>query len=278
MAITTLANVKEYLGITDTSNDSLLSNLITRVQSLIETYCERTFDSTAYTSWLHGDGTNILYLPQWPVTALTRIAIGRRSAGSLIHSNSLAYSVIAQNDGTTFTVTEHLKSGTDNTASATIAAATSISALMTDLEGDVTSLSSSLASDLQDYPSAELEIFYGREMINGSLNLILPDKNIQDFRLDTNEGSLYRMTGWPAGWENVYVAYTAGYSTIPGALAQIAIEVIADVYQSSSINTTLKREKIGDYEYENAVSGLEIKTAVTKRADDLDKWKRLVYA
>lgn len=277
MALTTLANVKEYLGVSSADNDALFSSLITRVQSLIETYCERTFDSTAYTSWLDGSGQDFLWLPQWPVTALSRVAIGRRSVGSLIHNNSSAYSVVAQNTGSTFTVTEHLKAGTDNTATDTVEATVSIATLVADLEGDVSSLSSSLASDLQDYPSTELEVFYGREMINGSLDLQIPDENAQDYRVDFTEGYLYRSGGWPSGTDNVYVAYTAGYSSIPGALEQIAIDFIKDVYNAASKDSAVLQEKIGDYSY-NLGFNKEIRDIFVRHQSKLDYWKRMVYA
>jgi hypothetical protein len=52
MAYATLAELKTYLGISDTGDDTLLTDLLSRAQKAIETFCDRVFeaasDSTRY--------------------------------------------------------------------------------------------------------------------------------------------------------------------------------------------------------------------------------------
>jgi hypothetical protein len=47
MAYTTLANLKAYAGVTETGDDALLLQLIDRAQQQIDSYCGRTFESSA---------------------------------------------------------------------------------------------------------------------------------------------------------------------------------------------------------------------------------------
>ena len=48
-SLTTLANLKEVLGITDNTQNSLLTNLINRATDIIEKYCNgKRFLSTGY--------------------------------------------------------------------------------------------------------------------------------------------------------------------------------------------------------------------------------------
>lgn len=74
-ALTTLADVKEALGITDNTQDSLLTNLINRATDIIEKYCDgRRFASTDYTNEEYdGDGSHFLTLKNFPVSALTSV-------------------------------------------------------------------------------------------------------------------------------------------------------------------------------------------------------------
>lgn len=71
-ALTSLANLKEYLGITDNSKDNLLENIINRATDMIENYCDgRRFVSTLYTNEEYdGTGTFFINARNFPITAL----------------------------------------------------------------------------------------------------------------------------------------------------------------------------------------------------------------
>ncbi|MFA6429753.1 MAG: head-tail connector protein [Patescibacteria group bacterium] len=73
-ALTTLARVKARLGISVSTLDDLLTEMISAATDLIESYCDRKFKSDTYTSEVYGldveDG-HFVALKQAPVTALT---------------------------------------------------------------------------------------------------------------------------------------------------------------------------------------------------------------
>jgi hypothetical protein len=86
--LTTLGNVKQWLGLDtladNADTDALLARMITAASSFISNYCGRsTFLSSIYTETYDGNGRDFMLLRQWPVTLITSIALtyGSLSAG-----------------------------------------------------------------------------------------------------------------------------------------------------------------------------------------------------
>jgi len=77
-ALTSVADVKESLGITDTSQDNLIRRKINQATDMIESYCGKNngqhFASTAYVEDYDGTGTNQLILKNRPVISFTSLA------------------------------------------------------------------------------------------------------------------------------------------------------------------------------------------------------------
>lgn len=72
--LTTLAHVKEWLGITDDSSDALLARLITSASRVILNYCNRQgFAAREYDDIYNGYGQNFMVLRQWPVIKLNEL-------------------------------------------------------------------------------------------------------------------------------------------------------------------------------------------------------------
>lgn len=70
-----LADVKLYIGATDTSTDSVITALITNASAFIERFCNRTFAVTAYTETRNGNNRPRMMLNNAPITAVTGLAI-----------------------------------------------------------------------------------------------------------------------------------------------------------------------------------------------------------
>jgi len=71
--IVTLANVKTYLGITDTTYDVLFAMFISAISAAVNEHLGRDLISASFNEALDGTGQNLLYLSAWPVTTLTSI-------------------------------------------------------------------------------------------------------------------------------------------------------------------------------------------------------------
>lgn len=70
--LVTLANVKTYLGITDSTEDANLSALITQMSAAAESYCSRKFSSTSYVDYIDG-GSKVLLTRYYPLVSVTSI-------------------------------------------------------------------------------------------------------------------------------------------------------------------------------------------------------------
>ena len=73
MAIVTLAEVKTYLKITDSSEDDFLTMLLADAVDVAQQYCRRRFEQATYTEYYSGTGTRMLVLRQRPVQSITSV-------------------------------------------------------------------------------------------------------------------------------------------------------------------------------------------------------------
>lgn len=74
--LTTLPRVKEWLAITASTNDALLSRLISAASDYIETYLSRDIALTSYQSYRDGHGGRRLMFRNYPVVSLTALKVG----------------------------------------------------------------------------------------------------------------------------------------------------------------------------------------------------------
>jgi len=70
-----LDDVKEYLGVTDTTTDTVLEDLITRASAFVESYCNRIFASAGYTETRNGGGGQKFFLFNGPVTDVSSVSV-----------------------------------------------------------------------------------------------------------------------------------------------------------------------------------------------------------
>lgn len=73
--LTTLQNVKEYLGKTDNSSDPLLERLITAASASISQYTNRNLLTASYTETSDGLGNFYTCTKNFPVTAVASVTI-----------------------------------------------------------------------------------------------------------------------------------------------------------------------------------------------------------
>ncbi len=76
MALTTKAEVKVFLTITDTSKDTIIDALIPAAQNIIEEYCAMSFDAVTGTiTEYHDGGVNRVILKRYPLASTPAIVV-----------------------------------------------------------------------------------------------------------------------------------------------------------------------------------------------------------
>jgi uncharacterized protein (DUF885 family) len=68
--------------------DSTITTMSAAVQGAIEHFCNRQLDSQNYISTLNGSGLSKLFLPQWPITAVSLVQ-SRTFAGSTEYDDTI---------------------------------------------------------------------------------------------------------------------------------------------------------------------------------------------
>lgn len=73
MALTTLQELKTYLGITSTSEDDRLNAFIAQATAVINNFCVRRLEDANYTEYYEGNNRREFALKQYPVNSITSI-------------------------------------------------------------------------------------------------------------------------------------------------------------------------------------------------------------
>ena len=75
MTLCALADVKTYLGITDTNSDAVLNALVANASAMVEQFCNRVFAQASYTDVLNGTGKSVISLRNSPITAIASVTV-----------------------------------------------------------------------------------------------------------------------------------------------------------------------------------------------------------
>lgn len=94
MALCTTANVKDYLGVTGSTDDTLIGTLITRAQAWMERYCNRVFEEAERTE-IHNGGSRTIQLKAFPVSSIASVSTLDNS-GNATAMDSTIYRVNAE--------------------------------------------------------------------------------------------------------------------------------------------------------------------------------------
>lgn len=188
---------------------AIVQTILDGCDKWVKSYCGRDFESASYTEHKSGTGGQILNLDQWPITAVTRIAVGKRTVIRV--KNTATNTTASVSVNSTGVVLE--KDGvTDSTVTfATYTTMTTIVAAINALSGWVAELA---ISTYGSFKSTELVETYGRNAIDSTwVDLYMPEDAETDFEVYAERGQLYRAGGWPKGYRNIHSYYTAGYSS-----------------------------------------------------------------
>lgn len=96
--LTTLADVKAYLGLESVAEDANLSRHIKAASAWIRSYLNRDVTSSSYTETLDGTGTATLMVGEYPITAVASVTVGGLAVTGVVGRQA----TLARTDGGTF--------------------------------------------------------------------------------------------------------------------------------------------------------------------------------
>jgi hypothetical protein len=118
--------VIDFCGV-DSEEDSLIvTDIHKSVESWVDNYCNKTLLSTTYAEYYDGNGEQYLQLDHYPITGLTRIAEGRRTAIRVQNTDDYTSATISVSTGGLILT----KDGTSNSTGVTFAVNTTMGAVV----------------------------------------------------------------------------------------------------------------------------------------------------
>lgn len=230
MAIVSASDILDYLEVEEGEESDLIEVVHLAVEKLVKNYCHRDFEVTSYRERYNGDGSNTLVLDNFPVTAITRLALWPLDVIMIKNTNTYTVATISTSS-TNLILT---KDGTSTSlAFSTYSTFTTLVAAVNALSADGWS-AQVVSSTYDNYRSVDLIEKMGLYCLESNwAYLQMPyNKGEMDFDIDSNKGIIYLnrfsyddKAGFPIGTRNIFVDYSAGYSTMPVDLT-LAVKIL----------------------------------------------------
>tara|TARA_Y100001973_G_scaffold99469_1_gene158735 strand:- start:112 stop:978 length:867 start_codon:yes stop_codon:yes gene_type:complete len=259
-ALTTLANLKTWLGIGDSGSDGFLENLIDRTSDYLESLCDRKFKARDFVEWYDGDGTNRLQLDQWPVVKVYRVGYGVSDALSISGNvaGDISASVMVRHDNVSVN-----RIASNGTVTNTDFAYSSYKTTDT-LASAINSTTGFSATSAVNTSVKWLHPVGGVDVVDTTYTVTYASDSESEYRIDHDSGSVYLRSSphwyqtntdvleaqrFPGTKRSILVEYKAGYETLPDDVEQACIEVAAALYSRKDVDDNLASESLGDYSY-----------------------------
>lgn len=242
-ALVTLANLKTWLGITATTDDSVLEFSIDRASDYIRRYCARNFVSARYYEWKDTYGADRIALRNNPITNVRFVGVGGDNVLSVsstvasditvtvsvndVHVHLFRVASNGQETSTTLTYASHDTTGEMATA---ISATTGFS-----------------ATALINVKSAYLRKLAGIDLKKQTGLLEAPTDALTDYATDYDRGIIYGPT--LSRYQGILVDYNGGYDTIPYDIQEATMEISTRFYRGRKRDPGLASESLGGYSY-----------------------------
>ena len=204
----------------------IITTLRAQVDKFVKNYCRRDFESASFSEIHDGDGSNILWVNEFPITAITRLSIGTQDVMSVNNSSEYNYATVSS-DGTNLTLSLN---GSDTTIA--YADYATIALLIAQINATGSGWSATVSNtDFNSFASTEIVNTYGQSCLDEQTAYLgVRNANQSEFKVDTGTGKIINSNYFAHGNQNVYITYTAGYSTIPEDLKQAVLIFIKYLY------------------------------------------------
>jgi len=236
MTIVTDGEILSFMDEAGSDHEEIIISVKGAVEDLVSTHCRRTFESTSYSNERYsGNGFKIINLNQYPCTAIDRVSIGVRNAIEITNTSSGSWATA----GVSSTGLRLVLNGTaDETVlfSTYSTIATVVAAVNALGNGWSATISS---SDYSSFLSTDLVTQAAKSCIDSSIvYLTIPNISESAIEFDNDRGQIFSPTGFPRGFRNIFVSYTAGYSSsnMPEDL-KLAVKIITQyIYEKAEQN------------------------------------------
>lgn len=288
-ALSTLAELKAHLGITVSTDNTILEGYIDAATAKIERWVGRQILLRTYSEWYGGNDVRTVRVKQYPVNNVTGVYTGLAAAftiASTVSSDIRAQiSVNTEPLGTVVSgalapgivLTRTVVAGTTTTNTLTFATYPSVTLIVAAINA-ITGFSATVNTDMrcaQLHPRAGGDVKMATCTITGanvSSEFVYDSYlGLVTIRQDAYPMQERNQPRYPAALLSTLIEYSAGYTTVPDDIHQACMMLAATMFLSRKADNSLQSESLGDYSYSMA-------SADSSRAmmeDMLGSWKEI---
>jgi len=263
-ALVTLQEAKDWLGISVTTYDTILENLINATTARIEQYLMRQVKARDRIEFYDPDGSNTLLLRQYPVNSCRFVGFGSQVAVTVsASSGSTDASATVETQDDSIVLVRNTSAGSTNTTSTVTFAS---NPRTDDLATAIAAVTGFSASVSVSFPSRYLHPGGPSDVKDRPVYLTCPSVTGAGYRLERSTGILHLPRRSTLSWEmddddsgfgcerqTVVVDYNAGYATVPYDIVQACLELVGAAYKARFKDANVDSETLGDYSYTSAV-------------------------
>jgi hypothetical protein len=242
-ALVSLTDLRQYLGLTTTTDDTLLERCIERATAVCESYCGRKFKSRDYVEWRDTAGQNRVALKESPVTFVKFVGVAWEhviTVGGTTATDAALSVTVTEDSVKLYRMTS---AGAETTTTLTFATYPMTSSMAT----AINATAGFKGTLVKNTPSRRLRRLAGADLINETQHLDAPVDALFEYQVDDATGILYGPT--LRAYRALLVEYTAGYSTIPYDVAQACLMVASRLYKGRTRDEGIQSESLGGYSY-----------------------------
>lgn len=212
----------------DAQFETLINQICNAANGFCAVYTRRTLVSASH-SEQHDGGRNRIYVDNFPITAISRLATGKLDIMRVQNSTDPATATMSiGTTGMTLVL---------NGSASTLAFATYTT--MTTLEAAINALGNNWSAEIintSEYggiATTELIPAFGLQCQGtGYAYASTPDQYLDSYEVRPDIGEIYRSAPFPYGYRNIFVDYTAGFTAIPKDLRDAAMQMVLWLYKA----------------------------------------------
>lgn len=264
-SLVSLATLKAFLGITSTTDDTVLEYSIDRASAMIQRYCARNFVSQRYYEWHDTYGADRVPLKHNPVENVRFVGVGGDSVLSVASTTATDIACTISVNDTHVHLFRAASNGQETSTSITFAAHDTT----VEMAAQISATTGFSASALLNVKSAYLRKVAGIDLKNQTALLEAPTEGLTDYAIDYDRGVIYGPT--LHRYQGFLVDYSGGYATVPYDVEQAATSIATRLYRGRQRDPGVSSESLGGYSY-SLRAGSEIDAEMKSM---LDGYRRL---
>lgn len=222
----------------------IIERMIDMASDVIEKYLRRKIKTATYTHERYDGGKNLIFLEQYPVTAVTQICNGYEDPIRIKNTSGKfnAYAIVSVT-GVALNV-----DGIGVAEKTFVAYATmTLMAAALNAEAGWEAIASS--STKGAWPSNLLFVQPNVFCLNQYVYLQCPDEPLEDYKFDLDDGIVYLSGGFAGGYKDIFITYVAGFATVPDDIIYGTVKFVGMMDDAREEDENMKSEKLGDYSY-----------------------------